>query len=296
MRDFARADQIYETRSNAEGRAEVLLRRGAYLDGIGMLEPARVDLERARTFAEGSRSEQFRAQLLLSSVTAAHGNLTLAETMAVDAIATAEREDLDATAADGLVQLAIVLQSNRKFNDADARLESALELAAKRGPLRVAARATVQRASVRIDQERFAEGVKMAEDALPSLRVYRYRRFELKALNVVARGRERLGQFAETRAAALEVLSRATDFKDDAQVGDALENLAGQANEIGNLPEAHDHRLTGVSIHRTQKEFGTLAYDLTNRADLLIRLGRSEEAGKLLDEVEEGIKKGIDAY
>jgi hypothetical protein len=39
-----------------------------------------------------------------------------------------------------------------------------------------------------------------------------------------------------------------------------------------------------------------LAFDLTHRADLLVRLGRPEEANRVLDEIDAGIAKGVDAY
>jgi hypothetical protein len=39
-----------------------------------------------------------------------------------------------------------------------------------------------------------------------------------------------------------------------------------------------------------------LPYDLTNRADLLIRLGRFEEAATALAEVDEGVSKRLEAY
>jgi tetratricopeptide (TPR) repeat protein len=296
MQDFARADQIYELRSNVEGRAEVLLRRGGYLDAIGMLDQARVDLERARTIGTASKSQQLRAQLLLSSVTLSQGNVTLALETAQAAVDAARGGDLDATAADGLVEMASALQRGKHYQQADERLLTALDIARKRGALRVIARATVQRASVLIENDHVLDGVKLAADTLPMLRKARYRRYELKALNVIARGRETLGQFAEAQANAAEVLRLATELHDDAQVGEAIESLAGQANALGNLPEALTYRLQGENIHRAQKDLGTLAYDLTNRADLLIRLGRPEEAAKLLAEVDDGVAKGIDAF
>ena len=62
------------------------------------------------------------------------------------------------------------------------------------------------------------------------------------------------------------------------------------------LPDALRYRERAEEIHRRQGNAYTLAFDLTNRAELLIRLGHGEKAEALLREVDAGIDKGIDAY
>lgn len=95
---------------------------------------------------------------------------------------------------------------------------------------------------------------------------------------------------------AERALRTAVEVKDDAQVGLALENLAGQANAMGALADALEYRARGLDIHRRQNDLATVPFDLTNRADLLIRVGRHSEAAQLLDEVDAGIANKLDAY
>jgi tetratricopeptide (TPR) repeat protein len=72
---YSRAERLYHAASRAEGEAEVLIWRGAFLDGVGQFSEARAALEKARGIG-GSINSPFhvvRAQLYLSSVTASEG-------------------------------------------------------------------------------------------------------------------------------------------------------------------------------------------------------------------------------
>ena len=80
------------------------------------------------------------------------------------------------------------------------------------------------------------------------------------------------------------------------QVGIALSNLASVATALGRFPQALAHRERAEAIRRRQNDASALPYDLANRADLLIRLGRFDDAAGVLDELDAGIKSGIDAY
>jgi tetratricopeptide (TPR) repeat protein len=80
------------------------------------------------------------------------------------------------------------------------------------------------------------------------------------------------------------------------QIAEALENLAGQATAVGDLPRALDFRERRERLNRAQGIASGLAYDLTNRAELLLRLGRFDEADALLGELADGIAKGVEAY
>ena len=55
-------------------------------------------------------------------------------------------------------------------------------------------------------------------------------------------------------------------------------------------------RQRAEEIHRRQNDRASLPYDLTNRAELLIRLGQHEAADEALDEVEAGIAQKLDGY
>jgi hypothetical protein len=84
--------------------------------------------------------------------------------------------------------------------------------------------------------------------------------------------------------------------RDDVQVGIALSNLASVATALGQFPQALAYRERAEAIRRRQNDASALPYDLANRAELLIRLGRFDDAAQVLDELDAGVKAGLDAY
>ena len=95
---------------------------------------------------------------------------------------------------------------------------------------------------------------------------------------------------------ASQSLKEAEVTGDDSRLSLALGNLAAQATILGSLPEALALRERAEAIHRRQRSTTLLPFDLTNRAELLIRLGRFDEAVVALNEVDEGIAKKLDPY
>jgi hypothetical protein len=123
-----------------------------------------------------------------------------------------------------------------------------------------------------------------------------YTRFEAETKGVLARADGDLERYEEGSALAAEVLKAAEVAGNNGLVATSLETLAGQLADLGRLPEALADRARIEQLHRTQKDVATLPYDLTNRAELLIRLGRGAEARQALDEVDQGIKAGVESY
>ena len=298
LQAFAEAERLYRAAANVEGEIETLIRRGSFLNGIGELSQARLSLERAHDLAVTlqSRAQEIRAKLQLSTVTAAEGNWSAAEKMATEAVETALREDLETVAADGLIDLGTILIHQRKWSEADTVLLRAIPLAQQRGAQRVVERANLQRAYLKVEDGRHAEGIAAARSALEYVQANRYRRYELTALSIMSRAHEGLREYPEAKRLAQQALKIAAEIKDEVQAGYALESLAGAANALGALPEALEYRARGLEIHRRLDDVATLPFDLVNRADLLIRTGRHREAASLLEEMEAAIAKKLEAY
>jgi len=62
------------------------------------------------------------------------------------------------------------------------------------------------------------------------------------------------------------------------------------------LPTALQTREQIEALHRRQGDTATLAFDLTNRAELLIRLGRFDAAEPVFAELQRGIDTHVDAF
>ena len=298
LQAFAEAERLYKTAGRQEGVAEALLERGRLFDSLVEVAQARDALERARDLsaATGNVFQNVRARLHLSSVLASEGRFTDATRLASDAVGAALRADLDTVAASGLIELGATLLYAGQLNEAGTQLTRAIDLAESREAKTTAMRARLQLAALALRNKRYDEALTVAEDAADFFRTRRIQRAELSALTIVARAHENLGNIAVARDVAGQVLSTAERVQDDAQAANALESLAGLSTVLGRLPEALVFRQRIEQIHTKQQERVALPYDLTNRAYLLIRLGRAAEAEPVLQTVEDGIAQGLEAY
>ena len=297
---YETAERLYVAGSNIEGQTEILIRKGLLLTNRGEYGKAQPILERAVQAAQTleSPSHLIRAQLALGDVIASQGRFTDAERLAQKATDKALDSDLDVVAANGLIDLAITLHYADRPSDAVAMLDKARRLAEKRGARRTVARASTELASVQQQSGDNAAAVATIQPApWSSSRTNRYLNWQLNALNIAARAYR--DQDDIKKAHELSAGGRA-HCGDDAERRRrspmSLTTLASQAAAVGSLPEALANRTQAEEIHRRQNDVAALPYDLTSRADVLIQLGRFDEASKALDEVEEGIGKGLEAY
>jgi tetratricopeptide (TPR) repeat protein len=294
---FADAERLYRASSNQEGETEVLLGRGLFYDSIVQPAMARKDLERAQILAAASDSinQQVRIQLALSSVTASEGKVEEALRIAGAAVQRATDNGLETIAADGLIDLASLVQADGA-DLAASQLELAIRLAQKRGARRTEARARLQLASVRQRQGRYADSLTLVESELPFLRDNRYRRYELFAGGIQSRALIQLDRLEEARQHTTRMLATAEAVHDEAQVALASANLAAANTQLGAYPEALVLRERAVEIRTRQGDSESLPFDFANRADLLIRLGRRQDADAALRELEAGIAAGTESY
>jgi tetratricopeptide (TPR) repeat protein len=298
LKAYAEAERLYRVSSNVEGEAEVLIKRGALLDVSGDFSGARAALESGLAKAQAIKNafQIVRAQMHLSSVTALEGRAVESERLASTAVNTALAEGLETAAADGLIDLAATLQEAGRPADAQAHLTRALALAERRDAPRIAARARLQTASLHVDQRRAAQALEVLTPALEFFRKHKYRSNELTALSIASRAYEQLDDIPRAHAMATDVLKVAQQMRNDVQLSLALGNLARQATTLGSLPEALALRERAEAINRQQNDIVARPYDLTNRAELLIWLGRERDAEAALAEVDAGIAKGIKVY
>ena len=295
---FRRADQLYQLGSNLEGETEVLLRRGTLLDGSNEVVKARADIDRALSLATTAKalSQQVRARLILSSISATEGQFSQAMQMASSAVSDATNAGLDVVAADGLVGLSAVLGDLERPVESEAPARQALQLAESRDAKRTAARARLQLAESLRLQGKAAEALTLVNATLPFVRAAQHRRLEMFALLIAARSQRALGHLDESREMSSGVLALAERVNDEGRIALAASDLAGVTTVLGRYPEALQLRQRAEEIYRRQGDQISLPYTLANRADLLIRLGRVSEAEAALSELEAGIARGSQAY
>ena len=297
---LAEAERLYLVSTNKEGEAEVLINRARLLDNLGEPGPARAALDRALTTAKTLENpfQIVRAQMQLGSVAASEGHFAEAEQIASAAVQSALQAGLETVAADGLIDLAFTLMSAEppRLAEAESQLQIAMELATKHHAQRTAARAATQLASLQLTQGKAPDALKTLEPALVFVKQHKLRNLELTALSIAARAYQDLDDIPRARELASQGLKEAEATGDDYLLSVALNNLAGQATVLGSLPEALTLRERAEAIHRRQHDASQLPYDLTNRAELLIQLGRFEEAETALVEVDAGAREKLPAY
>jgi predicted Ser/Thr protein kinase len=290
--------RLYRLSSRQEGEAETLLRRGIAFSVTDKFEAARADLDRVVQFARDPKyaSQRVHAQVELARLAYVGGSSTDAEALARQAVADASEAGLQTLAASGLIGLANALVTARQYGAADAQLVKAIDLASTRGARRVEMTARLQQASLRLRMEKPADALALAAAPTQYFADSGDLRLAIDGKNIASRAHENLEQYDDAKRLALEALEFAEKSAIPAMVGISLESLAGQMTKVGRLPEALAYRERLEPMHRQAKDHSSLPFDLANRADLLIRLGRGEEAEQLLAEIDKASAAGIQTY
>ena len=298
LAEFAEAERLYRAASKVEGQTEALFQRAQFLNAIGSVTPARQALDAAMTLSvqAGNQYQQIRAQLLRSAIAAAAGDLGGASRTAEEASNAALQLGFGRVAADGLRTLGTTLMFLNDNDVARAKLDSSIDVARRAGSKVAVALGQLQLASLYSKLGQPRDALNLAGGVLDFLHRGEYRRYELLALNILSRAHEDLTEFEDAHRLAREVLSTAESLGDDFEVASALQNLADQATSTGSLPEALSLRERLEASHRRQQNTRDLSYDLTQRAELLIRLGRFDAADGPLGEIDAGAKAAVQSF
>ena len=267
-----------------------MIRRGAFYDGGNEPKPAREELERALARTDESKNiyQRLRTQIALSSAMASDGQFEDAQKLALSAMKEATENRLETIGADGLVRLAGLIQSKRP-DEAAAMLDQAIQLAQRHGSRRIAARARVQLAQVRLIQHREQDAIDLIDAELPFLQASRYRRTEFEALAIKARWLQSLDKLDQARTSMASLLSVAETTKNEAEIAQSAGDLSSVTAALGGYPEAVRLRERVIAIRTQQGDKETLPFHYANLTDLLIRLGRTRDADRLLSEIEANV-------
>ena len=294
------AIRLYRAATKPEGEAEALMRKGTALAALGRSDEARRLLDSVLELANGGRypSQRVTAEFELAKLDYNRGAFGDAENRARQAVADATTADLQTLAAAGLTALGSALMGRGRdfFTAADAQYAKAVDLAVEHGARTTEMRARLQQASLRVQMERPEEALQIAAVPLKYFTDSGEFRGIVDVKLIMARADEALERYEDASRLTRDVLAYAETAKDDVVLGQALENLAGQLAKLGRLPEALVQRERIDGIHRRLKDQNALPYDLANHAELLIELGRAEEAEDLLREIERGIAQNLPSY
>jgi serine/threonine protein kinase len=293
---FKKAEELYVTGSNNEGRVEVLYQRGALLARNGRLSEARAQLEQVLEILRNednksqvdNKSQLVKAQLQLSLVARDEGNIEGAKSMAAEAIQLAQSNNLNNIATNGLIDLGLALITRGNFDEAGKYLKQALDLALREDSLSTRKRAIMSLGRLNQQLGRNDEAISQLKEALDFYKPGGYRKETSIGLTVLGRAYRDKGEDAEALKLFEEQfqLSRelARDSGDQSGVSDSHMNLAmlrGFNQEM--YPEALAHLDEKYKIDEARHAQSGLSFAQMNRGALLWRLGRYPEARKALD-------------
>jgi tetratricopeptide (TPR) repeat protein len=293
------AIRLYRLASRPEGEAQAILSKGVALSSRGQFADARPHFDRVLAFASGGTeyaAQAVAAEIQLSRVEFFSGSFATAEEYARRAVARATDAGLQTLAAAGVLALGNTLLGARQYDAADAQYARAIELAAAREARRVEHRARLQQASLRLQTSRPDQALALSEGPMKYFEQSNDARLFVEAQLVAARAHVALDQPEEASRLTENALAFAEKRGDEGLIAAALENRAGQLASGGMLPDALALRERLERLNRTLGNGFALPFDLANRAELLIQLGRGAEAVPLLDEIAKGIADGVQAF
>ena len=292
------AIRLHQIDANVEGEAEATLRKAAVHAALREHDAARRALARVAELSVDPRyvSLRLRAAFARARLARAEGRLEEAETLSRAGLDEAVQARMLTIASSGVLDLATALMVAGRYDDADVEFNRAIALAMEQKAERAEMQARLQQASMRLVQTRYADVIAMVDAPLRFFTERRYVRNEAEARSILAQAHEGLEHYDVAHQLASAVLTLAASLDDQVLIAVSLDNLAGQAERLGQLPEALGFRERLEKINRDNNDHAMLAYDLVNRAELLIRLGRGGDAEPLLAEVDQAIAAGNTAY
>jgi tetratricopeptide (TPR) repeat protein len=292
---FNEAGRLYRMLANVEGEAETFLRRATVLNNSKRSEEARQAAEKVLDLAGGDRrylSHQVRARFELARAEHTKGNLSSAQAVAQSAADDAIAGELFGIAANGLTDLAGAMASAGDLEVSDLTLLRAIDVAHKHDALREEMRATLQLAAVRAARKKWEDAIQFVERPAA---YYKGSRREATARSILAQAYEGLERGDDALSLANDALRSAEARSDAGVIATARYNLAGQYLKMGRFSEAEREYDELVQLHRRRAD-SDLPFALLNRAEALILLGRGREAAPLLDEVDAGVRAGLETY
>ncbi|HLL76668.1 MAG TPA: protein kinase [Pyrinomonadaceae bacterium] len=284
---FDRAEAIYRARGLAEGRAEVLYRRGIMLRNRSLPADARAQLQQALEIARTNDydAKQISVLLQLSAVATNEDDPERAAAYAREAVELAQANGLVNLVALGSVDLGITYYGAGKYAEAQKYFSLGLEFARRSRAQRTEAKALGNWGSMLIHTGKTDEGVRLVEQALTFYQSRGYRSETSGALLALARAKRQKGSYNESLAAYEQQLQIAEQVNDPSHAALLHNEMAVTLSRQGRYVEALRRYEKSYEIDRSLGNRLRLPHTLLSRADMLAQLGRQDGARALLGEL-----------
>lgn len=277
--DFARAQALYTTEMNPEGRAELDYQRGYLASLRGDVADSMSYLQRSAEEGNAISSPQLQIRALtqLSSIECASGQFDQAVADANSAIQLARSHQLDTWAAMALAWLANahLNQGPAHFAEADSELTDARQLASQSQQGRALALANLVLASLRDSQHRWAEVIAPATDALAFYRSNGYFANAAEARLLLLRATPVTGDLNRRLQDSQDFFNLAQNSGSPYLRGEAEHALGNAYELLERYPDALQHFSNALSVAGSATNRG---YEVIAMTGILVKLGRIAEA------------------
>lgn len=284
---FDKAEVIYQSLGNVEGRVEVAFQRGVMLNDVaGKVEEARTQLEQARDMAKvvNSQYQQIRILFQLSSVSFKEGKADQAQQYARDAVELAQANQMESLVARGSVDLGNVYLVRGDYADAERYFQQALEFAQRFGGRQNEARARLSLASLYFQRGEADRAIGFDEQALTFYQSGGYRTEISQALLLRARIYKFKGDYKAALESFQQQLQLAEQTGDQAQVASAQNSIGYLFFDEERYAEALEYFEKNYQINRSIGNQLFMGYALMNRGATHWRLGQTDSAHEDLDQ------------
>jgi tetratricopeptide (TPR) repeat protein/predicted Ser/Thr protein kinase len=291
---FDKAEEIYQSLGNVEGRTEVALQRGVLLNDIaGKPDDARIQLEQAREMAKvvNGLYQQIRVLFQLSSVALKQTRGAEARQFATEALELAQANQMETLTARGYIEIGYVDFLLPDYASAERNFQQGLQSAQKSGARFNEARARLSLASLYEQTGEPDKALPYQEQALAFYRSGGYRTETNQALNLRARLYRRKGDFKSALQTFEEQLNFAQQGADQAQMAAAHTSIGTLLSDQEKYAEALQHFEKSHEINSNLKNQLNLGYGFLNRGMAHWRLGHRDEAKSDLKQASEIAKR-----
>jgi serine/threonine protein kinase len=283
---FDRAFQLFQAKSDEEGRAEVLYQRGALLTRVGKSAEAREALQQAHQIAlvTGNLHQRVRTLLQLSIASYWAGDEKGAGEYLTSGLELAQSNNVEPLTIQGLNDLGNYFFLRGKVSDAESYFRQALQLAQRHDARRGEARALFSLGSLYIQQDDPDKGIPYIERALLFYEQASYRKEVGQALTLLGQSRDLKGEYDKALQAFEHLLALSKEIRDQAQEALSEKNLGTVLAHKEDYAAALRHFDNSYALYSSLGVKLDAGYSLVSRADMLWRLGRVEEARAALSQ------------
>jgi serine/threonine protein kinase len=274
---FAEADRAYRQISNSEGTTELLLQQGVAANRAHRYPESADLLRRAIDHAHetGNLQQEISARLYLANTLYAAGDADAAQSLASQALATAQTHQMEELTIRGLYNLGAAYVRKGEYAGAEKYFQDGLALAQRTGAWRRAAFCQLHLASLYDSLDRPDAQIGAAKAALAYFQPNRWANETFQGLDLVGRGELHQQRFDAALVSFQNLLDEATKAHNRDFIASAEEDLGSLMSTQENYPQAlvHYGELLKSGPQGINAGYAFLHYAIT-----LAVLGRAPEA------------------